>query len=294
MDPRRMGGIFLPVLLLLAALPPAPALEVGAESGAVVFQPHREADPAAAGLAEGSFFDNLRLVGNLRLETDLTDLLEFDVRLEHDPILLNRFITRLGFHNEYFSLNAGPFFGVFNSAAQPVDPGLSLGLNIRIPGIAFGSIMADTTIGDGVMAAGAYIQRSARIEAGFWVPNVIVTLAFESRTFIESLGYTTLTSEWLRYNLSSDMYKKNVPYTVLANVGYQELNWFAGSTREGYTFRSLYVGMELSVQPRPFLRFSLGAETPIYSWVSRNFSSPNPFDALFLLESRLGLVWTLN
>jgi hypothetical protein len=284
MNPRRM--LWMVFLIFLVMPSGGFALEIGSETGVVIFNPKKDGDTTGH-----KAIDDLHFFGNIRVREDITDRLDFDVFFEHDPILLNRFVTRFGFQYRYISFNAGPFFGVINSPAQPVNPGITLALNITVPGILFGDLMADTTIGDGMLSDGDYQQRSFLARAGFWIPSyLLVSFTADKRTFIERKEYTNLFNEWFRFYMAAEIFNKNFFLAGTVKFGYEELEWSIANTEGNYALNALYAGLEFSLQVKPFLRILMGAETPVYFWISRNFISDRP--GAFLLGAHLGFVWT--
>jgi hypothetical protein len=284
MNPGRILWIFF--LISLVAPSGGFALEISSGTGVVIFNPQKGGDTTGH-----KAIDDLHFFGNVRVQEDITDRLVFDVFFEHDPILLNRFVTRFSFQHRYISFNAGPFFGVINSPTQPINPGITLALNITVPGIFFGALMADTTIGDGMLSDGDYQQRSFLGRAGFWIPSyLLVSFTADRRTFIERKEYTNLFNEWSRFYMATEIFNKNFFLAAPVKFGSEDLKWSLDNTEGNYALNALYAGLELSLQVKPFLKILIGAETPVYFWISRNFIPDRP--SAFLLSTHLGFVWT--
>jgi hypothetical protein len=251
---RRLFALFV-----FFSLSPVFALEFTGEAALTPFQPPDK--------GEESLFDALHLWGNLQFAQDFSSGVGFDIRVEHDPILLNRLITRIGYRTHYLAVNLGPLLGVLNGDRSGIFPGLSLSLETVFPGKFFASLRLDSTIGRRQWETGDYTQDFIQARTGFWLPNVIFSLEYSARFFAEKAVPRDYRSEWTRFDLSADVFKKNVPYRVLINAGYEHISWApANNSGPAYLLRAVYSGLELHIQLHPSFELSLGAEIPVYSW----------------------------
>jgi hypothetical protein len=248
------------------------------------------------GLRDETFDSAKYPFGLVRLEGDYSDIISFDAGFELDPILRNRITTNISFYTSYIRFDIGPFMGLFNTEGKIINPGISSVLTLEIPGILFGSVSAASTLGASVSTRGDYLQESGGIALGFWIPYVICTLSLESKAFTEQADQNLVTKdERMRYQLRADVFKKNVPYTVYVDIGYQSLKRSYTTTTIVTTpaaipgnadtitsvtvtdtdeFKSIYTGFEATLRMNSFLKLILGAEMPVYSWAEKPLKKP--------------------
>jgi hypothetical protein len=284
------GRSFMLLFLLAFLCPVVFALEISAEAGALFFKP---ASGEGEVLDKAGLLDGWYGAGTFQVKDEITDRWDFDLSFAYDPVLLSRVVTLIGFHSNYLDIRAGPVFSVPEWKTLRINPGISLALDLSLPGVVFGTLMAETTFGD-VRLAGDYRQRYALVKTGFWVPHVIFSLAAEIRSLVEKINYTELTNEWIRYTFSMDIFKKNAPLSVLINAGYEKLWWFTGGAGQEYIFHAFFAGLEPALQIKPRVKFFFGAEVPFYFWTSRNSVVSEPYDAPMFLNFNLGMTWSMN
>jgi hypothetical protein len=282
--PRRR----LLALFVFCSLPRLFALELTGEAALTPFQPVNG--------GEENFFDTLHLWGNLQLAEEFFPNIGFDIRVEHDPILLNRVIARVGYRTHYLAVNLGPFLGALNSDASGIFPGLSLSLETVFPGVFFASFRLDSTIGRRQWETGDYTQEFILARTGFWLPNVIISLEYSARFFAEKAVPADYRNEWTRFNLSADIFKKNVPYRALINTGYERLSWTpANNSGPAYLLRAVYAGLELHFQFHSSFGLYLGAEVPVYSWIpAGNSTKGTGITSLNFSTFKIGFNWVLH
>jgi hypothetical protein len=282
---RRLLALFI-----FCSLSPVFALEFTGEAALSPFQsPDKgEEDP----------FKALHLWGNLQAAQDFSPNFGFDVRLERDPILFNRLITRAAYRTRYLAVHLGPLVGVLNGSKLGLFPGLSLSLETAWPGIFFASLRLDSTIGRRKWEAGDYTQDFIQARAGFWVPNVVVCLEYSARFFAEKAVPRDYRNEWTRFDFSADVFKKNVPYRVLINAGYEHVSRMsANSSGPAYLLRAVYSGLKVNIRLHPSFDLDLGAEIPVYSWSpgspAENSAKEITIRSLNLSTFTLGFRWVL-
>jgi hypothetical protein len=235
------------------------ALEISGEAALTPFQP--------PGKGEAHIFDALHLWGNLQLTHDFSPAVGFNIRVEHDPILLKRVIARAGYQTQYLAVHLGPLLGVLNGGKSGFFPGLTLSLEAVFPGMFFASFRVDSTIGRRQWETGDYIQEFVLARTGFWLPNAIISLEYSARVFSAKAVPRDYRNEWTRFDLSADVFKKNVPYRIVINAGYEYVSWTPGnSSTPASLLRAIYTGLELHLQLHRAFELSLGAEIPVYSW----------------------------
>ncbi len=217
----------------------------------------------------------------------------FAAGFERDSVLRKEIFTRVGFDAGFAKLAVGPFFGPFNVDGSVLTSGISTNLRLEMPGVLFGSFRSDSTIGAGLAAPDDYVQEKSEVLIGFWVPNILVTarLASESFTYKKTAALTTV-DERIRYEFIADVFKKNVPYTVRLNMGYENLRraYFEAAASAEDELGAAIIGMDAAVQISDALRVSVGAEGALYVWGIGDVGSPSTNTAFF--TARAGVTWT--
>jgi hypothetical protein len=217
--------------------------------------------------------------------------------------LRNRVFASLAIDLDYVSLEIGPIIGFFNSEEQAVNPGFLGGIQAELPGIFFANLEASSSLGSVPDITGNYNQKSADIAAGFWVPYVICSVNFNTRSYAAQEEDNLLTEDSLiRYFFRADVYTKNVPYTLRVDLGYQKLKRsyvryvIKGASLEKSVeideFKSFFLGLEGTYTLFPGFKIILGAEFPVYSWSVRPMKDPDK--GSFLFRARTGILWTLG
>jgi hypothetical protein len=295
--PRAFG------FALLAVLWASPLwgmdLEISGGLGNMAFDPERE---SALGSEEGAFEGRLFPLGLVKVSGEIQKGLYYNGAFERDPLLRNRLSLTMGIKLDYINLEIGPVMGIFNSEDQIVNPGFSAGLGLEFPGIVFLNLKALSSLGSVLDITGNYLQKSAAISAGFWVPYVVCSFNLVTGNFVLEKKTNLLVEDSLtRYFFRADVFSKNVPYTCRVDLGYQAMSRSyssyvvsgGGLGRDNQTdeFKALYIGLETSYMVNPAFKLLLGAEMPVYSWSVRPMKSPDKGN--FLFQARAGVILTL-
>ena len=228
--------------------------------------------------------------------------LGYNVGFERESILRNRLFANIRLDHEYFFIEAGPVFGLFNTDKLPVNPGVSAALGLMYPGIIFAEAAGSSTLAAIPMEKeGNYSQISADLRAGFWVPYVICSFNMSLKSFsLREKTTLLIEDEQIRYFFRADAFTKNFPYTVRVDLGYQNLKRSYTSmevvvskivqTSISDEFKSFFIGIEGIFSLGPDWKLLLGAEMPFYSWAERPMMEPPKSTILF--EARMGFIWT--
>ena len=251
---------------------------------------------------DGQFKPHYFAVSLIELSGDISNF-SYDVGFEYEPLLRHRLFANLRANFNYFFIEAGPSLGLFNSFKLPVSPGASLGLGFSVPGIFFIQAAGSSTLGILLETAGNYIQRSGDISVGFWVPYVVCSLNINIRSYsTREQANLLIEDSVIRYFFRSDVYTKNIPYTIRLDLGFQDLSRSYSSqevnggdivkkTRKD-EFKSIYLGLEGTYTINPAIKIFLGGEVPVYSWGVRPMKDP-PKSA-FLFQFWTGVTWTIG
>ncbi|MDR2743238.1 MAG: hypothetical protein LBB98_13960 [Treponema sp.] len=233
--------------------------------------------------------------GNAHTGFDITDNMGLTITVDQDPILKTRIMPVLGFtYNNIVNLKIGPFMGFPDIREIDVNPGISMTLDVAAPGVVFGSIRFDTTIGGGNIAPRNFVQELWEIKAGFWTPYIIFSLGAQNRSFTVLRESEIYTSKWTRYIFSMDFFQKNVPRTWRFDLGYQKLRWFPhDQPTDGYEYRAFFLGAEFHLKVNYTTEIIMGGEGTFFSWNPKN-SRKWYTQSFVLFETRLGLVWSIG
>lgn len=218
----------------------------------------------------------------------------FRVRFGYDrgSVLRDRIETAFGVEYDIFSVFAGPFFAAFVSPEKPLGSGLTTELKLRIPGIFFVSLRNDTSLGSGLTLTGDFYQANSVLEAGFWVPNVIISGRVSLEEFIDKLNASDIANDRrLRYEFVANFFKKNVPYTIELRLGYQESSRslsIAGVESADILY-TLLAALKLSARVHRTTQIHLGGEFYPVSWTNGGMLPPAAATPLFSVSGGLTL-----
>lgn len=283
------------IIVSILAIGAASGLEVSStvSAGNLSFD---TAATSSIGDAGGSFQPTWTYGGNLSASEKIGDSISFSAGFDRDSILRNIVFTRVGFDAGFAKLAVGPYFGPFNAEGSVLTSGLSTNLRLEIPGVIFGSFRSDSTIGAGLAAPGDYVQERSEVLVGFWVPNILISarLASQSFTYKNSSDLTTV-DERTRYEFVADTFKKNIPYTIRLNVGYENLkrSYVGATAATSYVdeLGAAIIGLETAMQFSDFVRVALGAEGALYAWGIGELGSPATSAAFFTAKVGLTLIF---
>jgi hypothetical protein len=275
---------------------PVSALEIKAETGLMVFNAGVENLPELINPDTEYNF-----IGSLEAEQQYNDLFSLEISLEHDPVLWNRFFTRLGIHTRFFNIYAGPFVGVFNSSVI-INPGLSLIFQGNISSLIFGSFQIDSTLNGGVNKPGDYAQNNIASQIGFGLPFVSPGLGMSIKIHTKHPekqdNFAIITTKRTHYYLSVENQEKIWLFSrIRGTLGYHALEWTAQSeTRlKSYYLQSVYAGFDLGFQILPALNLYIHGEFPVYNWFTpKNIPDAPSSPGTILYEFTLGIHWSFE
>ncbi|MDR3343034.1 MAG: hypothetical protein LBT14_09680, partial [Treponema sp.] len=266
-----------------------PVTVISAEAGLRAFHPGPVQELPLQSRYEG--------IGTIELTRKQTKILGFNLSFERDLLLLNRIFTRAEVDLGFIDFAIGPYFGIFNTNANIVSPGLSMVLKLRLfSGMLSGSFRLDTYLGwRNLTDPGDYSQDAYEIKLGVQIPVAMITLSMSDRTIVEKDDWAiTLTQHWIRYNLSTEFSKPPGPFGFRFNLGYQQLTCtYAVAMPLDYFYHDIYVGLGASYKIRPHIKLFLEAEAPIWPWQYGAMQSLRDPQVPLLYGASLGVVWTL-
>jgi hypothetical protein len=254
-------------------------LKVSGGLGNNAFDPAREL-PLEADVFDPHYYPRILV----DLKGEVSNLITFGACFERDPILRNRLIGTMGLNAGYVHLDMGPMVGIFNSGTKSFNPGISAAIRLEIPGILYGAVSTASTIGANLNIPGSYIHGEGEAALGVWAPYVLTVFSFRTRTYTESTGVQSSRSdEQTRYQLGTEIFSKNMPYTIHVDIGYQSLqrNYTEAGVSSTDELRSVYVGLEGTFTINPMLKVLAGLEAPVYSWGAQPLKPPPANTMLF-------------
>ena len=151
------------------------------------------------------------------------DNIGVDVSFNIDPVLRNISYTLFEYKADFFSIGVGPFFGFFNTTDTILKSGISTSFKAEIPGAAFVSFRADSSIGGGLESIGDYTQERNDVSIGYYVYNAICSLNLLTKRYAEiDETQGSVIDDFTEYSFKTTIFKKNVPYRIMLNFAYQQ------------------------------------------------------------------------
>jgi hypothetical protein len=288
-------------LVLLAAFWSSPLwgmdLEISGGLGNMAFDRERELSLGSEAF-EGRFLPE----GLVKISGETETGFSYNGGFEREALLRNQAFINIGFTFGHVNMEIGPVIGLFNSE-EAVNPGFSTSLGLEFPGIFFVTLKASSSLGSVLNAPENYLQKTAEISAGFWVPYVVCSFNMASKGFaLERKANLLIEDAVTRYFFRADVFSKNVPYTCRLDFGYLTLSRsYSSSVINGTSldtdsltdeFKAFYMGLEVSYMVNTGLKLLLGAEMPVYSWSVQPMKSPDKGSLLFRAHG--GIILTLS
>ena len=289
--PRRATPRLTPVVVGLALLcaSTAGALTVGADFHIGNLQLERDRKAGQTTFAG----DQYPIGGALYATEMLADQLRLDAGFYFDPILRNVSYSLFSYQQSLFTLTVGPFFGFFNAPGSILKSGISTGVRVELPGIAFISFRADSTIGGRLVEVGDYLQERSELTAGFWVPNAIGTVSLRSKSYTEKRANSEVVDSLTEYEFATQVFQKNVPYRVEIALGYHDLSKsFVAASTTTHTLGSLILGTRFELTILDYLGLAIDLESSIYTFGQGELlgvSNPGPGGYLFHVNSSVSV-----
>ncbi|MDC7228187.1 MAG: hypothetical protein PQJ61_15605, partial [Spirochaetales bacterium] len=219
-----------------------------------------------------------------------------------DTVLKNLAYTNFYYNDDLFNIEVGPFFGLFNTAQTMIKSGISTAVKINIPGIAYARFYTQSTIGGTLVNTGDYIQEANNISIGFYVPNAICTLMIDTKGFTSVTDSGPQTDEFTEYAFVSDIFQKNMPYTVTLKIAYQAKTRTIEDTSV-LSLNNIVLGTDVTFSPFDFLSIDAGLESCLYSFgsledlvadTSSLLSFADELPGSFLFNATLGVTLDLD
>jgi len=262
---RTCRRLIIGVSLLAACAAPVFSLDVGIEewTGNLGFQTSRTVDDTS--FPGANYFWGLSVYGT----QSISDAISIETSFYMDPILRNTTYTLFNYKADFLTVGFGPFFGLFNDATTLMKSGISTSVRLEVPGILYFSLRSDSSIGGELVQSGDYLQSRNDISCGLYLPNAILALSLNSRSFEQKTDAADIIDSLTEYSLSTDVYKKNIPYHVIVTVSYQTLSRSfidSSATTTSATLNSVILGAEVDLTISSSLLVKAGIEGNVYSF----------------------------
>ena len=287
---------FLVGLSLAMAIAPAFSIEFGADGQLSNLQ----FLAANTKLTTGSFPSSNYVWGgsaffNLPLGEDAGLRLSY----ERDPVLRNVGTASVEFERGIARVSVGPFFGFGFGFGddQPFSAGLSTSIRFQWPGVAYASVRSDGAIAIGLAGVSSDPpQARAEIAAGFYTRHAIVSAIISASQFSETVDSKPIMDSLASYMLTIDLFKKNVPYTLLMEAGYQMRSKcydtsVATADLADVTeiLGSVILGISATVQPLTGIKVIGSLESSVFAYGSEALANRSPSSEAFLFTAKFGI-----
>lgn len=231
----------------------------------------------------------------LTANQELSQNLELKTKVAYnDPILRNIVSAVVTYQGTYFTVGAGPFFGLFNSLTDPLNPGIVTRAKIQLPGVVYLSYSNASSLGGALVQPGDYFEQQSEVSLGAYVPNAIVSANVQSWKYSQKTSAGDTVDERTLYSLKTNIFQKAVPYRVLLTFGYQTLSktFIAGSTTTVDQLGSLILGTRVEVNIGNSWSVVTDLQSGLYTFGQKalvGISNPGPFGYLFHLSTGIRL-----
>lgn len=225
----------------------------------------------------------------------VSDKITIDAGFYYDPVLKNTTYTIFSYDEGFFSIGVGPFFGLFNTMENPLKSGISTKFKVEVPGIIFASFRADSSIGGRLIKEGDYLQERNDVSLGFYVPNAILSLNLITKNYVEKTSSQEIDTAFTEYSFKTEIFQKNVPYSLLLSFGYQKLakTFTDGSVSSDNIIHSLILGTNIEANFSPAFGMILDLESSIYSFGYKDgdlITLPESGPGMYLFRLSTGFV----
>jgi hypothetical protein len=273
--------------LMLMAPAAAPALDLTAE----LLLGNMNLDwSGTAPVAAADYPADLWVYGaKLSLNERLGDAFVLETSYATDPILRHILRSVVAYESGIVRIAAGPVLGAFNTAATPIKAGISVGLRVDLPGWAFVSARADSSMGAGLISEGDYAQELAELQAGWYVYNAICSASVLTRKFYHVVAPGDILADSSnRYAFGVDVFKKGSPYRVKLDFGYQDIT-------RSYPDLSIdklgivFIGARINAAVSPTLNIIADLESGVYAFGLEALAGRGPDPNAFLFRASVGV-----
>jgi len=204
--------------------------------------------------------------GDLQIKGEVSDKMDFNVRLSRDNILQNTFTGSIKTTSDYFNIEFGPFVGMIDELSKP-EIGISGSMQFGYPGIAFLSIGGASSIGTNIDFFSANTREAYEAKFGIWLPGIIPSISYNSKRFFKHHENSlVIRDELTRIQISVDLFAKGFPVILTVDAGMETLT--RSYARKNYPeitdeLKAVYAGADVKWQITKPMRLIAGFEIPV-------------------------------
>ena len=228
--------------------------------------------------------------GEAWMTASLGEDASFRISYDRDPVLRNSAIGVVQFERGIARISVGPLVGFLNSASSPFSAGLSASVRLQWPGVAYVSMRSDGGTAISVIQAAGDPQARTELAAGIYVPNAIVSGLVSAKRFneLDSSG-ALVTDSLTRYAMTIDIYKKNVPFTAMLSMGYEQRSKHFVTGNITDSLGAVVIGLDSAIQLGPSFRLLGGFSTGAYVLGMDALKNRGPLGSALIFSANLGL-----
>jgi hypothetical protein len=204
--------------------------------------------------------------GDFQIKGEVSDKMDFNIRLSRDNILQNTFSFSIKTTSDYFNIEFGPFAGMIDEFSKP-EIGISGSMQFAYPGIIFLSVGGASSIGKNIDFLSVNSREAYEARFGIWLPGIIPSISINSKKFLKHHENSLVISDELtRMQLSVDLFAKGFPFILTVNAGMETLT--RSYARKNYpeitdALTAVYAGADAKWQITKPLRLIAGFEIPV-------------------------------
>ncbi|MDZ7792325.1 MAG: hypothetical protein U5P10_01150 [Spirochaetia bacterium] len=281
-----MKRFFLSIIVLGAIMQPLCSLEVTTllHGGNILFDKEKEA--VETSLSGTDYYYGLSVYGNQQIDENIT----LHAGIKYDPVLRYTTYTTIEFARDFYQIEVGPFFGIFNSWNPVMKSGISTSIRFDYPGVAFASLRSDSSIAARFTKAGDYMQEHNQISVGYYIPHAICSLNLTTKRYVsQQTKNLEVDDSFTEYSFEVDIFQKNVPVRVLLSFAYQQLERIYPSSTN--SLNSMVFGTDFRIEVSPKITLLARIDSNIYSFGKAgdgSLSLPDSGVGMYLFRSELG------
>jgi hypothetical protein len=231
--------------------------------------------------------------GRAAFVEDLGDGFSLRAEYETDPVLRHIVKGVVTYEAGIASISAGPMIGAFNSTSTLLKAGIDIGFKLELPGIVYFSVKTDSSMGTGLATPGDYSQEFSELMAGWYVYNAICSVGMTTKRYTRVVDAGILVDSMNAYTFSVDVHKKNAPYRVLADLGYQTVSrTYPSDLVDGLGI--VVLGAQVSVDINPSVMLVAGLDSGVYVFGTDELMGRGPDPSSFIFSANMGVVIRLD
>ena len=287
MNSRPASLRLLPLLVLCLLAAPAHAIEFGLIGDFSNLQiPWTTLSPMTGSFSSNNFFEG----GSAWITAPLGEDASIKVAYDRDPVLRNSASAVVQFERGLASISVGPYVGFLNSSSDSWSAGMAASLRLQWPGVAYVSFSNLGGLAVSLLPIAGDPQAMTELSAGIYVPHAIIAGVVSSKRFNETDSAGNLVSDSLtRYALTVDVFKKDVPYTALFSLGYENRTKYFASSDTTDALGAVVLGVDSTVQLSRPVKLLADFSTGAYVYGLNALQGLGPPSSAFLFSASLGV-----